>query len=988
LNAQPLPEIPFPNDVATRVDAHSPTGRRINISLVAPTDVEATLRDRAGRLDGFGTYAPISVKFDATLDLDNLVTRHRDNVDFEDDAVFVLNIDTASEGFGEAVLLEMGRGWLPATLPKTHMYFPHDPRGAASSILFETEREDKNGNGVLDPGEDTDGDGVLDVPNVYPANGNIWDDLMTFYERESDTLILRPVMPLRQATRYAVVLTERLRGTNGEPVRSPFKFVSHATQRASLAPLQEILPSLGLDAEDVAFAWTFTTQSVTLDLETIRAGLYGHGPFSRLDSEFEETLSLYPIRSGEFEGSQYAVPGDQIGPLTTFMASTFNLEGGIIDSMVASYDYVSHVVMGRYKAPNFMVNKEGLGTPDNPVDDDETWMIDPVSGEATYGVAEVPFVCAIPKAVGGHKQPFPVVLHTSGTGIPKLGALGYAGYFARFGLATCAIDAFGHGFFVPETGGLNTGVLQAVLDGLGFGQGLDAFTSGRARDLDNDGTADSGGDYWSDDPFHSRDAIRQTVADWLQFVRIMRTFDGQQLGQEDHDGDGTMEPLGDFDGDGIPDMGTEEGKYSAWGISLGGIVTGVLAGIEPKLEAAVPQSGGGGLTDIAMRSTQSGVPEMVVVGSWGPLVEGRLRSDGQTDVAFLVPHMTKMDRLTIGEFPGLHPGDRVVLENLRTQERSEALVQHDGGFRLGVAADAMIPSRAAAFFGLNPMDAEFEPVVVSDTELLGDPMRVTAFRNNGGSLGSLTRFDRDLTWSGIVYPKDATLVAMTNGMGRIRQSSSYRQLIGVAQTILDPADPINWAPYYHQRPLSYPYDPGVEPGCNVLNLITVGDTNVPVAAGVSLSRAAGMLTPEQMDRLAAHYVLEGSWRLGRYRTDQSGPYVYDGSFNAKASGDASILYDIDNLDEGLDELEAPSPAEPLRATVDTPQGGKAGLRILYMETHGSHGVNPPDATSAFSSHYYGVNLMSRYLITGGTELPDDVCLGQGTCSYIPAAPDE
>ncbi len=188
--------------------------------------------------------------------------------------------------------------------------------------------------------------------------------------------------------------------------------------------------------------------------------------------------------------------------------------------------------------------------------------------------------------------------------------------------------------------------------------------------------------------------------------------------------------------------------------------------------------------------------------------------------------------------------------------------------------------------------------------------------------------------------------------------------------------------------LSYPYDPGVEPGCNVLNLITVGDTNVPVAAGVSLSRAAGMLTAEQMDRLAAHYVLEGSWRMGRYRTDQSGPYVYDGSFNAKASGDASILYDIDNLDEGLDELEAPSPAEPLRATVDTPQGGKAGLRILYMETHGSHGVNPPDATAAFSSHYYGVNLMSRYLITGGTELPDDVCLGQGTCSYIPAAPDE
>src|SRR5688572_28131571 len=54
LDAEPLPEIPFPNDVATRVDASSPTGRRLNASRQAPTRLESDLRDKLAQLDGFG----------------------------------------------------------------------------------------------------------------------------------------------------------------------------------------------------------------------------------------------------------------------------------------------------------------------------------------------------------------------------------------------------------------------------------------------------------------------------------------------------------------------------------------------------------------------------------------------------------------------------------------------------------------------------------------------------------------------------------------------------------------------------------------------------------------------------------------------------------------------------------------------------------------------------------------------------------------------
>src|SRR5438045_1330754 len=48
---KPLPEIPFPNDIATRRDTSSPTGLRVNASLVAPTQLERGVRGLIDRLD-------------------------------------------------------------------------------------------------------------------------------------------------------------------------------------------------------------------------------------------------------------------------------------------------------------------------------------------------------------------------------------------------------------------------------------------------------------------------------------------------------------------------------------------------------------------------------------------------------------------------------------------------------------------------------------------------------------------------------------------------------------------------------------------------------------------------------------------------------------------------------------------------------------------------------------------------------------------------
>src|SRR5690242_6247668 len=78
---RPLPEVPLPNDVATFADPTSRTGRRVNVSLVAPTLIERTAREDLSSMEGWGVSAPITVSFarapgadprDAAIDLDDV----------------------------------------------------------------------------------------------------------------------------------------------------------------------------------------------------------------------------------------------------------------------------------------------------------------------------------------------------------------------------------------------------------------------------------------------------------------------------------------------------------------------------------------------------------------------------------------------------------------------------------------------------------------------------------------------------------------------------------------------------------------------------------------------------------------------------------------------------------------------------------------------------------------------------------------------------
>src|SRR5687768_10469279 len=84
---RPLPDIPLPNDIATRHDPSSPTGLRINASLIASTSYEHRTRAKIDGLDGWGVYQPITIPFTAPIDVVDLRSRHDDvDYDLRDDA--------------------------------------------------------------------------------------------------------------------------------------------------------------------------------------------------------------------------------------------------------------------------------------------------------------------------------------------------------------------------------------------------------------------------------------------------------------------------------------------------------------------------------------------------------------------------------------------------------------------------------------------------------------------------------------------------------------------------------------------------------------------------------------------------------------------------------------------------------------------------------------------------------------------------------------
>jgi hypothetical protein len=954
LGHKPLPEIPLPNDTATWPDLTSRTGVRINASLVAPTEIERQARQRFSQMEGWGTFAPITVAFDvpaadpeyssyegAAVDIANVRARHQgDDYDLSDDAVYLVDLTS-----GVPVILDVGAGNYSYTLRQLDKYWANDTRRSERNLLFET--IDETQNGAIDsyaPEHDTDFDGVLDRPNLaepdacpapdlarcdnaahpdYPSDECfatrrardrcITDELLTWYERETDTFILRPLLPMHEMRRYAVVLTDRLVDGRGNPVKSPFDHIFHAAQRDAAERVEAILndPALasyygdlhGTGIGRVGFVWSFTTQPTVDDLRRLRDGLYGQGPFGRWAEQYPPQAELQRtvgLTGGLAEGNteepgwentplgQAAGCPEKMGNLwllryedmrTTMkqlVEEGFELDPGPdAQQLLSKFDNVSHMVIGTFRSP-FLLEGGPKST-----DPNSAFHINYVTGEAVETEDVVQFWLIVPKETDKHKQPFNVNIFGHGYTSTFLEQILYAGNMAEHGVATIGINAMGHGLVL---GIGETTAATALLGGICHAPAFDALTLGRTRDLNRDGVQDSGGDFWSSYIFHTRDGVRQSILDHIQLVRVMRAW-GTAAGVDKCRNDASAQKVGacpwslggDFDGNGVVDAGGTTAQYGTWGESLGGILSGIHGAIDAYVGSAVPGSGGGGLTDVGIRSFQGGVVEAVLLRIWGPLLvsvpseerkpceptsvdEDRCTScaPGQISLRWVIPDVNGTGELEIN---CLEPADlvdtTVFVLNLDNGERKCARVDAEFRFRIGLPASDGDRVAVRIFQGRDNVTSYDSCQPLADTPLrtieTWGPGRFVQGSSN--IIGSATcEYPTCASFQGRFFGEGTPLTSPTDGFGLLRQTPSSRRFFTLAQAALEPGDPISFAPYYALRPMTDPFGNTIAPHA-VFTLNTIGDQNVPLSSGIAFARATGalpFLRPDQGEAFPAY----------------------------------------------------------------------------------------------------------------------------------------
>jgi len=969
-DAEPLPDLPFPNDLATRPDPTSPTSLRPNLPLEADIALEQSVRTQVNGLSGWGIFSPITVGFEGALDLDAVLARHPPLApftpdSFADDAILLIDVTPGSPDFGQPIPIDLGTQRYPQDATQLGTFLQNDPRASEPSLLWDTGEEDLDGDGVLDPGEDTDGDGILDHPNVWPPGGDHRQDLLSWYDRETNALVFRPVTPLREATTYAVVLTSQLVDADGAAVRSPFAFVNHTRQTEGLRPAVDALAALGRPIDDIAFAWTFTTGEVTEDLWALAQGLRGRGTFAWLADSYPaggtEGHYLWDARTG---GDPLFLPIETlIGPLSTLGFLPPSSLSYLEDAYPA---FTAGVVGGAFVTPDLLFDRDDGGRDDS----DEVWSVDRLTGWAETRPRRIAFSCAIPRATPEHPGPFPIAVHMHGYGSTRVELVAFAYALNRQGIAVCGLDAHGHGLALSES---DTALVSDLLALSGTEPLWWHLQDDRLRDLNNDGLGDPAGDMFPPNPFHAQDMLRQPVLDTVQLVASLRRCgEGQmsvvvpsEAGPFDT---GSTRTTCDWDGDGRPDIGGPGTPVVLHGASMGGVMTSLAAAVQ-EADAAVPLVPGGGLADVAARTDIGAISDGMVGRALSPLIIGVPTGDG-VSIQQVVISVDQAVNLPIATVPALPVGGAVRVTNLASGHAASVEIPADDRFRVAIAANAPDAIEKALLTGIPASGvAAGEVYGVDDNVGLGDPLRVEILDAAGSVVETIDRFAEPVVHEGVTYAAASPLVAGSWGLGLIRGSADLRRTVGVLALGIEAGDPIAYA----RRWALEPFD-GVP--ADVLVQLTVGDTTVPIGTGVALARAARIFPVDREHPKLGMTVDQWLVEQGVIRgMEQFGPHV-------DANG-APILFDPDDLDRGADGSGAPS-GPPLRAHARIGDADLA-LRMLYISRYGTHAYLLPDEELAFDWNLFSANQMAWFLASG--EVSDDPCLATRNCPFYAQLPE-
>ena len=372
------------------------------------------------------------------------------------------------------------------------------------------------------------------------------------WEPAANTLHAESAALLKQHETYLLVATTGLHAADGSPLdRSAFlrdlNFGQTKDEHAKRyrAGLRDALQATGTFTQAVA-ASVFTTQSVTADLEKIRAQLGASTPArARVTASFPRAQITAIVWNRQ---------ATTTGPLSPSFVPV-----PALDVFPGS---VGRVVFGTYDSPDYE-------TPAKVI---------PATGTRTgtpspQGTNTISYTLFLPS---GTEPPsgWPVAIFGHGFTDSKQGApWTVASSLAHAGIASVAINVVGHG---GGAGG-NLTILTpsgptVIPDG------------GRGIDQDGNGTIDSteGVNAAAPDTLvGNRDGLRQTVIDLMQLVREV------QVGV-------------DVDGNGSADLDASRIFYA--GQSFGGIYGLDFVALEPDLVAGVANVPGGPIIEIARLS--------------------------------------------------------------------------------------------------------------------------------------------------------------------------------------------------------------------------------------------------------------------------------------------------------------------------------------------------------------------------------------------------
>ena len=380
---------------------------------------------------------------------------------------------------------------------------------------------------------------------VIGINQIVWDTFTDTLHVETDEL-------LTQHTRYALIVTNRLRDIKGRPVEASESFrrlrqTVRGEYKQALLEAIHAARRLGVQERDIVAASVFTTQSITSVMERIRDQIKNGTP--------EPANFLLGPRGERAVFNLADVKSIDWSQQTTVSPPGFTPANPPINLTVLRYiaNAIGTIAYGYYVSPDYLVH------PGEYIPPVGTRTGNPV----VQGFNNVYFTLFLPSGPRPETG-WPIALIAGGTTNNQHGTSGnFASKLAANGIATIGINNVGQGL----------GPLGTLTLNLTNGSSLTIPDAGRAIDQNGDnvitntpvpeGSETAGPLAWT---ISSGDSNRQTVIDLMQLVRVI------EVGM-------------DVDGDNVADI--DPSRIYFVGASAGSMIGTIFLALEPSVRVGV-----------------------------------------------------------------------------------------------------------------------------------------------------------------------------------------------------------------------------------------------------------------------------------------------------------------------------------------------------------------------------------------------------------------